>query len=335
MRHSKISGRLVCLLIFVLLSQAWASEVTFKDVPKTHWAYEAIESLAKTGIVKGFPDNTFRPNLNITREQFAVVLVLALKLPLDNKAPQIFSDVKPNHRSFLYIDAAKSYIPTPSNLQGPFNFNGNKFITREEIAEAVVLASRLNKKQKADVKILTQKFKDYQSISPTFRELVALAVSSGIMSGNANGTFNAKGALTRAELTVVLNKLVQETQTQQTQPTSNVIKPPRTPWTIEFIDFQRPDYKMVKDFPDYNELQSFYGAVASKVYDPNNFYLVMKHSIIEQSGGVFRANIKTVNIYVYEKDLDQFYIGDMMKFYYDRNNKITSYTIEQKAQPHK
>lgn len=329
MKHPKIYCLVICLLIFVLLSQASANEVTYKDVPKTHWAYEAIEALSKAGIVKGFPDKTFKPNLNVTREQFAVVLVLTLKLPTDNKAPQIFSDIKPGHRSFLYIDATKSFIPTSSNPQGSFNFNADKVITREEVAEAIVLALGLNNKQKADVRLLSNMFKDYKTISPLFRENVTLAVYNRIMSGNSNGTFNGKGALTRAELSVILNKLLQNIRaeqalTQQTPTQQNVYKPQHKPWTIEFIDFPRPDY---------NQIQSFYGAVASKVYDPNNFYLVMKHTTINNNGNYVSSTIKTVNVYVYEKDLNLFSVGDTVIFDYNRNNNITSYNFQNKVDP--
>jgi hypothetical protein len=32
----------------------------FSDVPKGHWADEAIHSLRRAGIIRGYPDNTFR-----------------------------------------------------------------------------------------------------------------------------------------------------------------------------------------------------------------------------------------------------------------------------------
>jgi len=327
MKQSKISCLVICLLIFALLSQASANEATFKDVPKTHWAYEAIESLSKAGIVKGFPDKTFKPDLKVTREQFAVVLVLSLKLPADKKAPQTFSDIRPDHRSFVYIDAVKSLIPTPSNPHGPFNFNGNKAITREEVAEATVLALNLKKNPKANAGFLQSRFKDYQNISPLYREQVALAVYNGIISGNANGTFDGKGALTRAELSVIISKLIQETQVKQTlnESAKQPAKPPHKPWTIEF-NFRQPDYDQVK---------TFMGTVISKVYGPVDSYMVLEHVTVINDGSNAYADIKSVNMYVYEKDLNWFFTGDMLRVSYDRNNNITSYSFEREATPHK
>ncbi|MCU6711946.1 InlB B-repeat-containing protein [Paenibacillus sp. J5C_2022] len=46
-----------------------------------HWAKDAIGTAAALRIISGFEDHTFRPNDMITREQMAVIVVRALKLP--------------------------------------------------------------------------------------------------------------------------------------------------------------------------------------------------------------------------------------------------------------
>jgi hypothetical protein len=44
----------------------------FGDVPSDHWAYDAVNELARRGVLNGFPDSTFQPNKPLTRAQFAV-----------------------------------------------------------------------------------------------------------------------------------------------------------------------------------------------------------------------------------------------------------------------
>jgi len=39
-----------------------------------HWAYEAINMLKSKGIMKGYVDNTFRPNNYVTRAELAVII---------------------------------------------------------------------------------------------------------------------------------------------------------------------------------------------------------------------------------------------------------------------
>src|SRR5688500_3411575 len=46
----------------------------FADVPTTHWAYDAVQSLAQRGIFTGYPDGTFQGRRALTRYEFAVAL---------------------------------------------------------------------------------------------------------------------------------------------------------------------------------------------------------------------------------------------------------------------
>ena len=53
-----------------------------KDVPAGHWAQEAIKIAADCGIIRGYPDGTFRGNQPITRYEAAAIvarLIAAVK----------------------------------------------------------------------------------------------------------------------------------------------------------------------------------------------------------------------------------------------------------------
>src|SRR2546430_7762854 len=61
----------------------------FKDVDKSHWAYEATESLRSKGILIGYPDGYFRGKRTLTRYEFAVALERLLQnLPAGTVGPQ-------------------------------------------------------------------------------------------------------------------------------------------------------------------------------------------------------------------------------------------------------
>ena len=49
----------------------------FSDVPKDHWAYEALDYLAKDGIIEGYGDGTFRGNRTMTRYEMASIVAKA------------------------------------------------------------------------------------------------------------------------------------------------------------------------------------------------------------------------------------------------------------------
>ncbi len=52
----------------------------YGDVPAGFWAAQAIRKADSTGFMSGFPDGSFRPNLNITRVQALVAIVQGLGL---------------------------------------------------------------------------------------------------------------------------------------------------------------------------------------------------------------------------------------------------------------
>ncbi|HEY9877006.1 MAG TPA: iron uptake porin [Leptolyngbyaceae cyanobacterium] len=56
-----------------ILSQATTeTSQTFSDLPPDHWAYEAIQSLISNyGCLAGYPDDTFRGDQALTRNEFA------------------------------------------------------------------------------------------------------------------------------------------------------------------------------------------------------------------------------------------------------------------------
>ncbi len=332
MYRFKTIALIICLLL-LSVSAVSAADIQFKDVPANHWAYEAIQNLCKAGVISGYPDKTFRPGKQVTREQFAVIIVKALRIPTNKRAPQNYSDIPTNHRSFIYIDAIRPYIPLPAK-QTKFNFNPNAPITREDAAATIALALDLGKNQKVDEKFLSERFTDYQTISTSLRQQVALAVYNNIMSGNAKGEFRPKGSLTRAELCVITNKfLPKTTSTSQiniipvgapmtSEPGSaalvNTLPPVHKPWTIEF------DYKQ----PEWNEVKSFYGQVISAVYNPTDSYLKVQHCFYDE---YMARETKTVTVYVYRNDLNNFSIGDWVRFDYDYKNNVISYTFEYKV----
>jgi PKD repeat protein len=57
---------------------------TFPDVPTTFWAYKYVEYIAQPtiAVTKGYPDGDYHPEYVCTRDQMAVYVARAFKLPL-------------------------------------------------------------------------------------------------------------------------------------------------------------------------------------------------------------------------------------------------------------
>jgi len=64
----------------------------------------AIDSLAARGVIEGFDDGSFRPDLPVTRQQFAKMIIGALGLPATTADVCRFSDVAASAGEGLYPD---------------------------------------------------------------------------------------------------------------------------------------------------------------------------------------------------------------------------------------
>ena len=79
---------------------------TFPDVPKSHWAYGFIERSVKEGLVKGYPDGTFKPNRNVLKAEAITVIVNAKKWPIIKPKTPSFFDVPANEWYYPFIETA-------------------------------------------------------------------------------------------------------------------------------------------------------------------------------------------------------------------------------------
>ncbi len=95
-----------------------AKDTKFKDMRKSHFAFDAVSRLAEYGVARGYPDNTFRPDIPVTRAQFSAFLARALepafipeKQKLLTTANKILSELKAKD----FADVAP-YVSTTDGL---------------------------------------------------------------------------------------------------------------------------------------------------------------------------------------------------------------------------
>ncbi|WP_315002391.1 S-layer homology domain-containing protein [uncultured Selenomonas sp.] len=65
-------------LVVGAASTTFAAANPFSDVPRDHWAYDAVTQLAADGVVEGYGDGTFRGDRNITRYEMAQMVAKAM-----------------------------------------------------------------------------------------------------------------------------------------------------------------------------------------------------------------------------------------------------------------
>ena len=79
MRFNRKTAALLLGLSLGLSSTALAAGAdSFSDVPKDHWSYEALDYLAKDGIIEGMGDGTFQGGRSMTRYEMATIVAKAM-----------------------------------------------------------------------------------------------------------------------------------------------------------------------------------------------------------------------------------------------------------------
>ncbi len=178
----------------------------FSDVSEGHWAYDEIKGFAEKGIVNGMEDGSFQPGGNVTREQFAKMLVLTFGKGLEQGGTHAFSDVPAGSWSYGYVEAVKDYFPGYSE-NGELKFKPRVPTTREDIASALV---RLLGISATSPTFAEDTFSDAADITVGLEKFVSAAAEKGLVNGYADGTFKPQGNITRAETVMMLSRALEQ-----------------------------------------------------------------------------------------------------------------------------
>lgn len=180
-------------------ASASTTEPVYRDI-QGNWAQASIQRLLDRHIATGFSDGTFKPDQAVTRAQFVKMLLLTNNIQTQDNLSADFKDVKKKDWNFPYIETAVQEQIINTKEYGAF-FHPEKNITRQEIA--VMIARSLNlKEDKADLK-----FKDKQYIT-NHQGLIGAVEKSEIVKGYPNGNFAPTKDATRAQVAVILNRVI-------------------------------------------------------------------------------------------------------------------------------
>ncbi len=197
MKAKKLISLLLCLVLTVALA-APALAADFTDT-RGHWAEDEISTVADAGIVGGFPDGSFRPENNITREQFAKVVANFMGYTKKGDI-SMYPDVNPNSGLAPYVAMC-----VEAGVLGGFpdgTMRPGAYITREQAAAMLCRAFKLQTEG------LSTTFKDRGSITAKLDPEVAALERTGLITGFNDGNFKPKANLTRAQMMVIISRLL-------------------------------------------------------------------------------------------------------------------------------
>ena len=208
--------------------------MSFTDLPTTHWAYKYIAEMVNRKVIDGYPDHKFRPENTITRAEFAKIMVTASGIKPNKVNYSSFSDIPATNWASPFAEAVKDYLNGYRTANGQYIFNPSAPALREDITVALVKLKGYDMSRLPDQSTIQAMFKDYNGISDSAKNYVAIAVENGLVSGFPDETFRPQATVTRAEATVMLwrayqygsdNKEVGGGNPSTTSPTLPATKP--------------------------------------------------------------------------------------------------------------
>lgn len=176
----------------------------FTDMGKYGWAAPSVDFLYESKVTTGTTSTTYGPSGNITRGDF--VLMLSRAFSFADYGSDNFSDVPANSYYAKAIASAKAMgIAQGSNGK----FNPTAALTRED---AMVLLQRTMSRTGRSIADASNsyldRFSDGSSVSSYAKGAVAALIQAGIIQGDNTGRINPKGSLTRAEMAVILHRVL-------------------------------------------------------------------------------------------------------------------------------
>ncbi|WIV20581.1 Ig-like domain-containing protein [Paenibacillus polygoni] len=182
----------------------------FKDVAN-HWAKAAVNDMGSRMIVEGTGEGLYSPNQEITRAEFAAIIVRALGLKAENSSSS-FTDVSAPSWYAGSIQTAYNYKLINGFKDGTFRPIDK--ITREQamviLSKAMTLTGLKENLSQENTSEILSLFADSTKVSTWAKEHTAAALHAGIINGKNMKMLAPKDDVTRAEIAVIMQRLLQK-----------------------------------------------------------------------------------------------------------------------------
>lgn len=203
--------------VLFLLSASMVSAAGFSDMTSSYaWAKEAVETLADSGVINGYPDGTFKPGNNITKEEaislFARTLGAseALNSPVVSLANVLFEDTLTNYNT--YAKEAAAYLMYKKVLSeeelATYLSSANKGEPLKRYEAATLIAKCLGGdvwlKSNPDVSL---SYADAADVPASAKGYVYFASEAQIIQGMENNKFMPMGNVTRAQIATMIYRI--------------------------------------------------------------------------------------------------------------------------------
>jgi hypothetical protein len=187
------------------------NDKTFTDISGSY-AKETIEWLANRFIVNGYENGEFLPDRQITRAEFAALLVRSMGIVPDANPSRVFTDVQPSDWYAGVISSAVKAGFIEGYEDG--TFKPTREVTRQEMVQMSYKAMKMAGYSKTlsveEKDSYLRSFRDQEQIPGWASEAIAAFVRENIVNGMADGSFQSAGVANRAQSVTVLHRMMKQ-----------------------------------------------------------------------------------------------------------------------------
>ncbi|NQX60278.1 glycerophosphodiester phosphodiesterase family protein [Paenibacillus qinlingensis] len=183
-----------------------ANPVAFGDL-NNHWSKQTVEAMANKWIVQGVGASSFAPDRQVTRAEFAALLVRSFGLSASGATTASFKDVKASDWFAAPVSLAAEY-----GLVGGYEdhtFRPDAPISRQEMAVMINRAIQFAGYNAALQSNSSATFSDEANIAEWAKDAIRAASALHIINGRDGNAFSPLSTGTRAESAVMLSRMLQ------------------------------------------------------------------------------------------------------------------------------
>ncbi len=214
MNPARIRIYSILLLMSLLIScNPLAVNAVFSDLAG-HWSQEAILTSVSFDLIKGYPDQSFKPEQALSQLEALVLFMKSQGYALDKVVRPKKGAAVTRNPAIPVVPWGQNYLDTAyeKQLLPPEWSNGFKYNAPATRGQVAVLLGRLLNLPNTEAAAAENEpaiFSDLTTSSPEARAYIAVLNKQGIINGFADGTFRPEQALKRSEAAVLLTKLIQ------------------------------------------------------------------------------------------------------------------------------
>jgi hypothetical protein len=168
---------------------------TFTDMTSSHWAYNTVDKMVGYGLVKGYPDGSFKPSGMVTYGEFLKMVATAYS-SFELRGSNMKHWAFPYYYWLYSKGIVDSSVILENQLSDPITRDVMAYVLARTSSETLS-TERINyvKNNLSDIN------------SSNLSNYIIKAYALGFLTGYPDGTFKPKGTLTRAEAATAVARI--------------------------------------------------------------------------------------------------------------------------------